>query len=265
MNGAAEFRISRRENILEFVFTRAEKLNAVTLPMAQALLEAVQTLASDCDLRVLLIRAEGRYFSAGIDLSGALAPPDSISMSAFRRWYRNGVGSLHPLFDEIEAVEKPVVVAHQGSCLGGAFELSLSCDFRLAANTASYALPETALGGLPGSGGTSRLTRIVGAHWARWFIMANLPMDANRALAIGLVHDVFAEAEFEDRVWAFCQNLSKQPPEAVAAAKLAIELVADLDRQQGRNVERLAVSGLVMGDEFKMLMARMRDRLAKKT
>ncbi|MCC6787233.1 MAG: enoyl-CoA hydratase/isomerase family protein [Hyphomonadaceae bacterium] len=265
MSTSSDFRVSEREGILEFVFTRAEKLNALTLPMVQGLWDAVQTLASRKDLRVLLIRAEGRYFSAGIDLNSELSPSFEItSPTEFRRWYRNGVGSMHPLFDEIEGVEKPVVIAHQAACLGGAFEMSLSCDFRLAAKSARYALPETALGGIPGSGGTSRLTRIVGPHWARWFIMANLAMEAERALAVGLVHDVYPDETFESDVWSFCQNLAKQPPETVAAAKLAIELVADLDRQQARNVERLTVSGLVMGEEFKTLMGAMRERLGHK-
>ncbi len=108
------------------------------------------------------------------------------------------------------------------------------------------------------------MTRIVGPHWARWFIMANLAMEAERALAVGLVHDVYPDETFESDVWSFCQNLAKQPPETVAAAKLAIELVADLDRQQARNVERLTVSGLVMGEEFKTLMGAMRERLGHK-
>ena len=171
---------------------------------------------------------------------------------------------MHPLFDELEAAEKPIVVAHHGPCLGGALEMSLSCDFRLAAASASYALPETALGSLPGSGGTSRLTRLVGPHWARWFIMANLPMSAERALAAGLIHDIYPDEEFEQRVRAFCLHLARQTPEAVAAAKIAIEMVADLGRSEARNAERLAVSALAVGEESRSLTAKLRNRLSNK-
>jgi enoyl-CoA hydratase/carnithine racemase len=94
--------------------------------------------------------------------------------------------------------------------------------------------------------------------------MANLQMSAERAFAIGLVHDLYPDAEFDQRVWEFCQNLAEQPPETVAAAKLSIELVADLERGQARNVERLATSGLVVGDEHRRLMAAMKQRLANK-
>ena len=66
--------------------------------------------------------------------------------------------------DELESIEKPTVVAHQGPCLGSGLELSLSCDFRLAAASAAYGLPELEFGALPGSGDISRLTRITGPH-----------------------------------------------------------------------------------------------------
>ena len=256
--------VSEREQILEVVLNRPEKYNALNTEMAARLFDASQLFAERRDLRVMLIRANGKYFSAGADVNGGLFPdPAETSPSGFRRAYRSRPTSLHPLNDELEAIEKPIVVAHHGPCLGGALELSLSCDFRLAAKSARYALPETGIGGLPGSGGTSRLTRIVGPHWARWFIMANLPMDAERALTIGLVHDVYPDVEFTQRVWDFCLHLARQPPEAVAAAKLAIELVADLERGQARNVERLAVSSLVMGEEFRTEVAATRARLAK--
>ena len=258
--------ISERDHILEVTLNRPEKLNAINLGVAEGLFQAAQQFGSDETLRVMLIRSTGKYFSAGADINSELFPPSELrSMSDFRHWYRSGRGSLHPLLDELEAIEKPVVVAHHGPCLGGALEMSLSCDFRLAAASAQYALPETALGSLPGSGGVSRLTRIVGPHWARWFIMANLPMSAERALTAGLVHDVYPDAEFESRVWDFCIQLSRQPRETIGAAKLAIELCADLDRAQARNVERLAVSGLVMGDEFGALVKSARMRLSKKS
>lgn len=260
----AELLVSEQDGILEVTLNRPKKLNALTLAMTDGLFEAVTTLRQRPDLRVMLILAQGRYFSAGIDLSGGLAPPSEPGgASGFRNWYRSGRGSMHPLFDEFEAVEKPIVVAHHATCLGGAMEMSLSCDFRLAAKSARYGLPETAMGALPGSGGISRLTRLVGPHWARWFVMAGLQMDADRALAIGLVHDVYPDEEFLPRVRDFCRNLAKQPFESVAAAKLAIELSADLDRGQARNVERLAASSLVMGDEYCTLWAAARDRFNK--
>lgn len=257
-------KMSAEDGILEALIDRPAKYNALNWEIVCGLSQAVDRLNSEDGLRVLLIRSAGKYFSAGADVNSELFPdPSLVSMAKFRRWYRSGKGSMHPLLDEFEASEKPIVVAHHGPCLGGALEMSLSCDFRLAAASATYALPETALGSLPGSGGTSRLTRLVGPHWARWFIMANLPMSADRALTAGLVHDVYPDAEFEACVREFCLHLARQPPEVVAAAKLTIELAADLGRSEARHAERLAVSGLVMGDEARGLIAEIKSRMSK--
>jgi len=256
--------VKEHGSILEVVFNRPTKYNAMNRAISRGLLDAVQTLRDRKDLRVLLIRANGKYFSAGADLTDISRPDAAGSSSAERTWYRQGEGSFHPLFDEMEAVEKPIVVAHQGPCFGGAFEMSLSCDFRLGASSATYRMPEIDIGCLPGSGGTSRLTRLIGAHWARWFVLAGETASAEQALRMGLLHDVYPDEEFDVQVMKFCGKLAALPPEAVALSKLTIELTADLDRHQGRNVERLANSILFLGDEHKDLIAAMIQRLSKK-
>src|SRR3546814_4957992 len=105
-----------------------------------------------------------------------------------------------------------------------ALELSLCADFRLASDDARLGLPEIALGGIPGSGGTSRLVRLAGPHWARWMVLANRQVDARQAVTIGLVHEVFAPEELAAAALAFCKSLTEQPPEAFAVGQLAIEL-----------------------------------------
>lgn len=264
--GAESVTIEREGAILRVTLDRPEKYNAMDLAIWEGLWSATRDLATDPELRVLLVEANGKYFSAGIDLHGPLVPDPAITSSplAFRQWYRDGVGSLHGLGDQWEAIGKPVVVAHQGPCLGGALEISLCADFRLAAASARYGLPEIALGGIPGSGGTSRLVRTVGPHWARWMVLADKQIGAEQALTIGLVHDVYPDERFREEVNAFCRSLAEKPPEAYAIGKLAIELAADLDRAQARNVERMAVSQIVMGDEYKQMMAAMQARLSKK-
>lgn len=127
------------------------------------------------------------------------------------------------MFDEFESIEKPIVVAHQGPCLGAALEMSLSCDFRLAARGARYALPEIEFGALPGCGGISRLTRVAGPHWARWLVMAGEQVTADQALAMGIVHAVYPDDTFDSRARAFCARLAGLPYEALGLAKLSIE------------------------------------------
>ena len=264
---ASDFRLSQDGSVLHLVLDRPAKLNAINLEMLQALREATDRLRDSDELRVLLVTAEGRYFSAGIDLNSPLAPDPALDRrpSDFRRWYRQGVGSLHPLGDEWEAIEKPIVVGFQGPVLGGALELALCADFRLATPQARLGLPEIALGGLPGSGGISRLVRLAGPHWARWLIIANRQVDAEHARTIGLVHDVLPSDGFEAACLAFCRDLAALPKEALAAGKVAIDLATDLGRAQGRQVERLAVSGLVGGAEYQAAIDAGKKRVDKRS
>lgn len=239
-----------RNRIISVTLNRPDKLNAMTPDMLDTIRSAIADLRDKDEYRVMVIRGRGDYFSAGMDISAGLAP-EGRSGVEFRNWYRR---TLHTLFDEIEAVEKPVVVAAQGPCLGGALEMSLSCDFRLAAASATYSLPETNLGVIPGSGGTSRLTHLVGTGWAKWMIMAAQTVDANQALQMGLVHAVYADDKFDDQVNIFCTHLASLPKETVGLAKLAIGTIRNMDPSSARNVERIANSWLTMSDEHKSLM-----------
>lgn len=260
----ASIRITEQDGIVHVTFERPQKYNAISLEMWEGLVDATNRLRDRDDVGALLLTSTGNYFSAGIDLHSALAPDPALGPSDFRRWYRQGIGSLHRIGDEWEAIEKPIVVGFQGPVLGGALELSLCADFRLATPDARLGLPEIKLGGIPGSGGTSRLTRLAGPHWARWLILAARQIDAEHARTIGLVHEVLPADGFAEACLAFCRELIALPREAFAAGKLAIELAADLDRTQARNVERLAVSGLMHGEELTEMMAAMKARLAPK-
>jgi enoyl-CoA hydratase len=253
--------VNEENGVLELVLNRPEKYNAVTDAMWDALREAVFLFDARRELRVMLIRANGRYFSAGSDINPDTIPDFGGSTLDGRRWFRN---KWHTLFDEFEAIEKPIVVAHQGPCLGAALEMSLSCDFRLAATSARYGLPEIEIGGLPGSGGISRMTRLAGPHWTRWLVMAGEQITAEQALSMGIVHAVYPDESFERETLAFCTRLARRPYEVLGLAKLSIELATDLDRAQARNVERISGSILFTGDEQKALVKQFLQRQAAK-
>jgi enoyl-CoA hydratase len=252
----------RVDNILIATLNRPHKLNAMSAEMLSLLDAAIAAFRDDPSLRVLLIRAVGRYFCAGADVVSSELM-DTSSGSLIRDAHRRKIGGVQRMWDELEAIEKPIVAAHHGPCVGGGLEMSLSCDFRLAAANASYSFPESLFGSLPASGGVSRLTRIVGTHWARYFLMANMPVDASRALAMGLVHEVFPNESFAENVMAFCRHLAKQKPEVMGTAKIAIELARDLQAAQARSLERLANSTLLLGDEYKSGIAEVRSRLQR--
>ncbi|MBV8804560.1 MAG: enoyl-CoA hydratase/isomerase family protein [Sinobacteraceae bacterium] len=238
--------------ILIATLNRPEKLNALSGQLMQLFEASVHYFRDTPGLKVMLIRAKGRYFSAGADmLSGDPEGGNQArTATAIRELHRLKLHGMQRIYDEMEAIEKPFVVAHHALCVGGGLELSLSCDFRLAAKNAGYSFPEGKFGSLPASNGVSRLTRIVGTHWARYLIMANKPVDAERALLMGLVHEVWPNDIFEEEVMRFCRHVAEQNGEQMGAAKIAIELARDVGLAQARNVERMANSALMLNPQY---------------
>ena len=241
---ADDIRRDDADGIITLTFTRDGKLNAVTDDMLDVMREAVRDLGDYEANRVLVITAEGRYFTAGKDIGEMGKQPDSGV--ALRRNYRR----LHELFDEMERLEKPIVLAAQGPCLGIGVEMASSCDFRFASERAVFGLPELPnLAVLPGSGGISRFTRLVGPHWARWVAMAGENVDAELARTMGFVHRVIPDATFHEDVHAWVRKLIGLSAEALGLAKITIDAAVDSDRRTARHIDRMANTMLLQTQE----------------
>ncbi len=253
MSEAPHLLVEEQDGILIATLNRPEKLNALTGQTFKIFEAALHRFRDTPAIKVMLIRATGRYFCSGADLrdnAGGGEMPILRTGVEIRENHRLQLNGMHRIYDEMEHIEKPIVVAHHAKCVGGGLEMSLSCDFRLAAKSASYAFPEGLFGVLPASNGVSRLTRIVGTHWARWLIMANKPADADMAFTMGLVHQVFPDDTFEDEVMDFCRHLAKQNGEQMGMAKIAIELARDVGLDQARHIERMANSTLMLSPGY---------------
>src|ERR1700730_5805549 len=130
------------DGILTVTMDRQAKLNAISPSITAMLWDAVRRLRDDDEVAVLVIRAVGRYFTVGIDLDsptgrgGDIDPEDELAGPNFRALYR----SHHLLYDEMEAVEKPIILAAHAPCLGAGVEMAVSCDFRFVADSASFRL-----------------------------------------------------------------------------------------------------------------------------
>jgi enoyl-CoA hydratase len=237
--------------VLTATLNRPEQLNAYTLPMMQLFEQALHRFRDTPELKVMLIRATGRYFCAGADLKTNDEPRrGGRTGTEVRESHRLGVRGARRIYDEMEHIEKPIVVAHHAMCVGGGLEMSLSCDFRLAAKSAAYSFPEGKFGVLPATNGVSSLTRICGPHWARWLIMANKPASADMAFTMGLVHQVYPDETFEQEVMDFCHHLAQNDGEQMGAAKIAIELCNEVGLEMARQVERMANSALMLGPDY---------------
>ncbi len=255
-----------RDGIAIVTLNRPKKLNAINEAMKAVIFGAVDDLRERRDLRALLIRARGRFFTAGIDVGDTAltdsGEDDDRSGSEVRRDYRR---DLHVFLDEMEAVEKPIVMAIHAPCLGVGVEMAGAVDFRLAAESARFGLPEIDLGVMAGSGGVSRFTRLCGVGWSKWLNVAGEQIDARTAQMAGFVQAVYPDETFEEEVWAFCQRLVSRPAEVQAAAKLAVELCKDLDRTQGRHVERLVNTPFMMTDNTELVAKVMNRGKSKKS
>jgi enoyl-CoA hydratase/carnithine racemase len=254
--------IDEHDGIVTVTIDRQDKRNAISAQVTALLWEATNALADRDDLRCLVITGRGRYFTAGLDLSapGGHRPGNPETRHLHPGWnFRRNYRSHHLLYDELEAIEKPVILAAQGICLGAGVEMAASCDFRFCTPDAEFRLPEVELGAIAGSGGTSRLTRLIGPAWGKWMAMAGMAVGAEQARTIGLVHDVFPAATFLDEVYAFCRRLMALPAEALGLAKLAVDIHADVhDRTVQRHVDRLAV--FTTWPAFEASMARFQTR-----
>ncbi len=149
---------------------------------------------------------------------------------------------IHNVFDEIEAMEVPVIAAINGVAAGGGLELALSCDFRFAAQTAKMGFPENNVGLIPGSGGCSRLVRQVGLSGAKRLVMTGEMVLADHALKIGLVDEVLAPEQLMERALAFARQLAAKAPQALGVAKVVLNNCARVDPDTARNFERLGQS-----------------------
>jgi enoyl-CoA hydratase len=230
--------------IATLTLNRPAALNAWNQQMRDELRDAVRSLVEDDDLRVLVITGAGRAFSAGEDVRGMQGLAD-IGTRGFRRVARG----IHNVFDEIEAMEVPVIAAINGVAAGGGLELALSCDFRLAAGGARLGFPENNVGLIPGSGGCSRLVKLVGLAHAKRLVMTGEMIGAERALEIGLVEEVVAPEALMARAHELAGQLAAKAPLALGLAKVVLNACLNVDLDTGRHLERLGQSILKKSED----------------
>ncbi|MCF7550891.1 enoyl-CoA hydratase/isomerase family protein [Pseudonocardia sp. WMMC193] len=229
----------RAGGIRVLTLNRPDRLNAWNSQMRAEMREAVEDSAADPAVRVLVLTGAGRGFSAGEDVS-EMGDLTAMGTRGFRALARG----IHDVFDTVEAMEVPVVAAIEGVAAGGGFELALSCDFRVAGESARLVMPEARVGLIPGSGGCSRLVRHVGLGRAKELVMLGGTLRAPRAAELGLVTEVAPDGGALDAAVAMAEKLAGMAPLALGMAKLVLNTCTDVDAETGRRLERLGQSVL---------------------
>lgn len=223
--------VMREGHIGWVVLTRPDQINAINDSIREGVPAALSDLDADPDVRVIVVRGDGpRGFCAGADIKEQRGPETAIEVRRRMegaRW-----------IEAFDTVQKPTIAAVHGYCMGGGMELALGCDVRFAAPDAVFSLPETALGLIPGGGGTQRLPRVIGPGRAMDLLLTGERMTATEAKAVGLVTRVAAAPEsLLVEVRKFALHVSARAPAATLAVKRAVRAALELELKRGLDLE----------------------------
>jgi enoyl-CoA hydratase len=239
--------VEKKGHVARVTVNRPDKLNALNGKVVSELIRAFHDLMSAKDgeepVRCAILTGSGKAFVAGADISEMA----SLTSVGAKKLAESG----HRLGAILEGAPFPVIAAVNGFALGGGCELALACDFIFAADTAKLGQPEVNLGVIPGFGGTQRLARRIGVAKARELIYTGRQLTADQALALGLVNAVFPAADLLAKTEEVALEIAGKGPLAVAAAKRAILLGAEIALPAANQLETEAFAVLFGSEDQK--------------
>jgi enoyl-CoA hydratase len=209
---------------------RPDKLNALSQEVRDRMLAHLDAIAADDAIGVVVVTGAGeKAFIAGADIGEfeGRSPFDQREAMASPR-----------IFDAMASYPKPVIAMINGFCLGGGCELAMSCDLRIAAESARFGQPEIKLGLIPGGGGTQRLPRLAGMGHAMRLILSGDMIPAAEAKEIGLVELVVPGAELRERTLELAGRIAAMSPLTLRVAKQALRASERLGIEEGLAYER---------------------------
>lgn len=230
------------DGVATVTINRPERLNAMDGPTYQALSDAWIRIRDDVDIRAAVITGAGnRSFTAGADLKSFVGSPGDLS----EFW----MTQKDQLLNKGLEVNKPVVAAINGYCMGGGVTLLLATDLRIAASHATFALSEVKRGLLPANGGTQRILEQLPHPIAMEMLLLGEPIDAETALRWGLINKVVPMDELLTVATDYARRLAALPPLAVQACKELAIRARDMDRTSGLRLEETMLRMLKFTDD----------------
>lgn len=227
------------QGVAHISLNRADKRNAFDAEIIQALTERLDEAGKDPGVRIIVLSAQGKHFSAGADLNWMR---DSAQWSE-----QDNVHDAHKLarlMNTLDRLPKPTIARVQGAAFGGALGLICCCDIAVAADNARFCLSEARLGLAPAVI-SPYVIRAIGARQARRYFLTTEEISVDRALGFNLVHEVVSEDELDQHIESLCHRLLRSGPEALLACKHLIERVegraedADLEAYTAQLIARL--------------------------
>ena len=224
---------------------RPKVLNALNNTLLHELMGALETFDSDEAIKAIVITGNDKAFAAGADIK-QMSKASAVEMLK---------SDFIPTFDRINHIQKPIIAAVSGWCLGGGSELALSCDMIIASESAKFGQPEINLGVIPGAGGTQRLAKAVGKAIAMEMVLNNRTLSADEALAFGLVNAVKPLTQYLDAALQLAGEIADRAPLAVQLGKTAVNHAFEVPLSEGLTAERGAFNFLFATEDQKEGMA----------
>jgi len=243
-------RASQSGTILTLTLNRPEKLNAFTDEMTRALLDAFAVAESDANVRAIVVRGEGRAFSAGQDLEAFVRLKTGAHPVSVAAHLRSG---YNVLVTRIRSIEKPVIASLGGIAAGVGLSLALCCDVRIAASDATLTLGFSKIGLIPDGGASFMLPLLAGFGRGLELAWTSDRIDAHDAVRLGLINRVVAPSDLATETHAYATGLASVSPVAVALTKRAFneaimpDFAAWLDREAALQEEAAAGPDLMEG------------------
>ena len=222
-------------------FNRPEVLNAINIKLMEELVDALEALDKDNDVRAIILTGNEKAFAAGADIKemSDASVVDMLMRDQFARW------------DKIRKIKKPIIAAVSGFALGGGCELAMTCDMIIASETAKFGQPEINIGVMPGAGGTQRLTRAVGKAKAMELVLTGRMISGEEAMRLGLVNKVVPVEFYLEEAKSLAKEIASKPPVAVRLAKEAVLKAFDTTIEGGLEFERKNFYLLFASDDQK--------------
>lgn len=236
------------------ILQRDRSYNAFDGPLALELLAALRTAANDDSVRVVVITGAGAAFSAGQDVFELEREEEQHGPASVGKQLRE---RLNPMIVQIRAIEKPVIARVNGVATGAGLAVALACDFRVASTEASFVMSPIGVGLIPGVGLSMLVPRLAGIGVATELFMLGTRVPADRALALGLVHQVVEPEQLDEATQQLAARLAGQPREVLGFTKRILNRSVFAGLEDHMNYES-AVQELAAGaDEHRSRLARL--------
>jgi 2-(1,2-epoxy-1,2-dihydrophenyl)acetyl-CoA isomerase len=239
-------RFEHAEGVARVTLNRPDRLNAITWPMIESILEILERVSADESVRVLVFRGAGRVFSSGDDIVDGMGErtrggdPDGITIDR---------GLHYELVKQLLELPKPVVAAIHGRCHGAGFVLSLACDFRVAPTDALVGDIRSGRAIFAGQGTPLLLPRLIGQSRAMDLLMTGRVIDGVEAERIGYLNRVWAPDVYEAELEKFVGELAHGPTRTYAAWKLTVNRSVLLELDGYTDFERLLANRVRQTDD----------------